>query len=112
MSAYLGHRRQTGFLDAQNPRGAGFWTVRWRPQDLYPGAFEVYHAALQGPGGNFWVYLDDVFYSAAVRGDINEYDPIHPMFVRAGQTISFYWSIGSGTAPTVTLFAQQPREAL
>ncbi len=105
---YLGSRLAAGLADPNNPRGAGFWTVEFRPQDLPVDDFEVYHIALQGPGGNVWVYLDTTFYSAAARGDINEYDPNSPMYVRKGQSIFFYWSTAEGNAPTITLFCRTP----
>lgn len=109
VGGYLGSRAAAGSTTLYaSPRGAGLWTVRFGPRDLYPDAFEVYHITLIGPGGDFWVYIDDALYSVADRGDINEWDPQHPMFVRPGQSISFYWSIGTGSAPTVWLYARQP----
>jgi hypothetical protein len=107
-AGYLGQRAQTGVTNLPSPRGSGLWVVRFTPRDLYPDDFEVYHMAVTGPGGNFWVYVDDALYSVADRGDINEWDPAAPMFVRRGQQVFFYWSIGSGSAPTVWLYCQQP----
>lgn len=107
---YLGSRDAIGFLNPGNPIASGAWSVRFTPADLYPADFVVYHIALLGPGGAFRVYLDDRFYSVAARGDVNEYDPVHPMFVRRGQTIWFHWAIATGSAPAVSLYARAPGE--
>lgn len=106
---YLGQRTGNGALSASNRYVAGCWTIEFRSDDMaYPGDFEIFHIALRGPGGSFLVYIDDSFYSASDRGDINEYDPKWPMFVRRGQSIYFYWNISSGSAPTVWLYAREP----
>lgn len=110
--SYLGRRSKTGFLDPNNPLGAGNWTAKFTPADLYPADFVVYHAALTGPGGTFRVFIDNAFYSTAARGDINEYDPVHPMYVRRGESILFYWTIATGAAPEVTIYARTPGEVL
>jgi hypothetical protein len=103
----LGSRNAVGFLDPANVNGAGNWTVRFRPDDLnIPGEFEVYHISLRGPGGFFDVYIDDAFYSTAIRGDRNEYDPTQPMILREGQTVYFYWTIATGTAPKVWVYCR------
>lgn len=108
---YLGTVPKTGSKtpSVPNPILATAWTVEIRPDDgLPPADFEVYHIAITGPGGTFRVYLDDELYSVAVRGDINEYDPNNAIFVRRGQTIFFYWSTGSGSAPRVWIRCRQP----
>lgn len=105
---YLGHRSATGFLDPDNIIAAGNYTVKFTSADLPPDDFEVFHIAITGPGGNFRVYLDTVFYSNTDRGDINEYDPKWAMYVRRGQTIFFYWSLAAGTVPTVSIFCKTP----
>lgn len=107
-AGYLGSRSGTGFLNPENPIASGSWSVQFGPADLVPSDFEVYHIALLGPGGPFRVYLDSTFYSTSPRGDINEYDPTHPMYVRRGQTIWFHWQVATGSAPQVTIFARQP----
>lgn len=109
---YLGRRSATGAPDPSNPLGAGCWSVKFGPADLYPADFEVYHIAVEGPGGTFRVYIDNAFYSPAARGDINEYDPVHPMYMRRGESILFYWSIATGSAPSVTIYSRTPGEVL
>lgn len=105
----LGVRQAKGAADQTNPLLAGGWTVTFTPKDLsIAGDFEVYHIVIRGPGGQFEVWLDNTFYSAAIRGDRNEYDPNQAMPVRAGQTIYFYWNVATGTAPIVYLY---PRTA-
>jgi hypothetical protein len=106
---HLGHRSAIGALSAQNLYVPGCWVVTFTPQDLsYPADFEVYHIAVRGPGGAFLVYIDDSFYSATDRGDLNEYDPKHPMYVRRGQSITFHWNVSVGDAPTVWVYAREP----
>lgn len=109
---YLGRRSATGFLNPGNPLGAGNWSVRFTPADLYPADFVIYHAVLTGPGGSFRVFIDDAFYSVAPRGDINEYDPVNAMYVRRGESILFHWTIATGAAPAVTIYARTPGEFL
>lgn len=105
-SPYLGFRKQTGRLDPQNRVTAGAWTVTFTPETMsIPEDYEIRHIALHGPGGTFEVWIDDAFYSAAIRGDLNEYDPKNAMPIRRGQTIYFYWDIATGTAPEVLVYA-------
>lgn len=112
-TGYLGNRgASTVVLSAANKNVPGGWVATFLPEDLYPEGVEVYHISLKGPAGNFDVYLDDVFYSTAVRSDRNEYDPRNPMYVRPGQTISFHFSATTGTAPVVNIFARQPQQGI
>lgn len=108
--SYLGSRQAVGFSDPSNVLGSGNWTARFRTEDLPPDDFEMFHAAVRGPGGYFLVYIDDKFYSTADRGDINEYDPQQPMYVRRGESLFFYWSVPStqGSAPTVWIYLRTP----
>lgn len=109
---YLGGRDAAGFLNPQNPVVPGAWSAQLGPADLYPADFVVYHIALVGPGGPFRVYIDNRFYSVSSRGDLNEYDPVHPMYVRRGESIWFHWSTATGTQPAVTVYARTPGEVL
>ncbi len=112
MSRYLGDRTKRGVLLPANPYLAGGWAVQFTPNDLrIQNPFEIFHIAVQGPNlasCNLQVYLDTTFYSATVRGDINDYDPNQPIPVRPGQTVSFYWNTTVAPAPTVSIFCQQP----
>lgn len=109
---YLGSRQATGYSDTsgQNPFGSGYWTARFRVEELPPEDFEMFHAAVRGPGGYFLVYIDTAFYSTADRGDINEFDPQQAMYVRRGQELFFYWSVPSsqGSAPQVWIYLRTP----
>lgn len=111
-AGYLGSRSAAGFLNSENPIGAGCWSVKFGPADLYPADFLVYHIALVGPGGPFRVFIDNIFYSASSRGDLNEYDPTHPMYVRRGESIWFHWIVSTGTAPAVTIYSRVPGETI
>jgi hypothetical protein len=106
----LGNRSAQGVLDPLNPKGVGFWTVKFDPKDLPADQFEVYHIALTGPGGYFFVYIDTAFYSTSPRGDVNEYDPKQAMPVRPGQTIYFYWNNAIATPrPEVWIYLRTPQ---
>jgi hypothetical protein len=109
-TGYLGVRPAVGVLSAANRNVPGGWYVLFRPQDLYPVDVHIYHIALKGPPGNFDVYIDQSFYSTAVRSDRNEYDPKQPMFVRRGQEVSFHFSSTDATAtpPQVWMYARLP----
>ena len=108
-NGYLGSRSAVGEIGPTNLFVAGCWVVTFTAQDLaYPGDAEIYHMALRGPGGGFLVYIDDTFYSTSDRGDLNEYDPKHPMFVRRGQGVTFHWNVSVDPAPQVWLFAKEP----
>ena len=107
----LGSRQQRARLNPNNPHRANGWTATFDPQVLsIPSDFIVYHMALRNgpPGSAMFVYVGDVFYSVAARGDINEWDPSQPMYVQRGQTLHFHWNLGTGSAPVVSIFCRQP----
>lgn len=107
----LGQQVAVGALDVNNQvtPGTPLWVVKFTPEMLpREMEFEVWHGAVRGPGGFFYVYIDNTFYGVGENGRINEYAPSIPMFVRRGQTISLHWSIASGTAPTATLYFRVP----
>lgn len=108
----LGFRSKRGTLLASNPYLAGGWAVQFTPQDTrIQEAFEIFHIAVQGPAApscSLQLWLDTTFYSTTVRGDINDYDPNQPIYVRSGQTVNFYWNTTVNPAPMVTIFCRQP----
>lgn len=112
MDGNLGARGPVaGVLTTQNKvtPGTALWVATFRPQDLAVSpAAEVYHGSLRGPGGYFLVYIDEWFYDIGVNGLINAYDPKWPMYIREGQSISFHWSTGTGSAPQVWLYLREP----
>jgi hypothetical protein len=104
--ALLGPRAQAGKADQQNLIAAGNYTVQFAPKDLnftVPLA-EVFHIAVNGPGGYFLVYINEDFWDTSSFGGVNSWDPSEPMLVRPGDIISFYWSVSTGGAPGVTLW--------
>lgn len=112
-TGYLGNRGASTVAKlAANRNVAGSWVATFLPADLWPDAVEIYHIAVQGPNGNLDVYVDDLFYSAAVRSDKNEYDPKHPLYLRPGQTVTFHFSSAADPAPMVNIFAQKPQRLL
>lgn len=110
MSSYLGPREATGKLNASNPYLAGGWTVAFDPGVLgLPIEFEVWHIAINGPvASSMKVYLNTVFFSNVLRGDVNDWDPSQVLRVQAGQTLFFHWNTATGSAPNVTIFCRQP----
>lgn len=109
----LGHRSATGFQNNTafpNPLLAAGWVIRF-PPDVLPADidFEMWHASVTGPGGYFMVYLDNIRFGIGANGTINEYAPrSSAMLVTKGQSILFYWSISTGTAPNATIFLREP----
>lgn len=109
MSGNLGDRTATGRLSNTNRVTAGAWVITYTPEMLpAEAAFEVWHATIRGPGGYFLVYIDDKLYGVGENGLINEYAPAIPMYVRKGQTITFHWSIATGSAPQAWIYLRQP----
>lgn len=105
----LGNRSAYGVKSTDNPEFPGGWTCTFEPADLPTDQCEVYHIALKGPGGYFYVYIDNAFYSTSPRGDVNEYDPKQAMKIRPGQTIYFYWNNAIGTIqPQVWIYLRTP----
>lgn len=115
MSKDLGDRYAIGALSTVNKitPGTNLWVVTFDPKTLSASPdFEVYHGAAKGPGGYFLMYRDEKLYGVGENGTINEYSPKTAMYVRDGSTITFYWSIGTGTAPEVWLYLREPLENL
>lgn len=113
--ADLGFRSKTGVLPSvnlANPFSPTGWIVQFTPKDLsIQEAFVIYHIAVQGPNlasCNLQLWLDTTFYSATVRGDINDYDPNQPIPVKPGQNVNLYWDTAVNPAPLVTVFCRQP----
>ena len=111
--ANLGFRSKTGTTTGDNPFSAGGWIVSFTPDDIavQEREFEIYHIAVQGPAApscNLQLWLDTIFYSATVRGDVNDYDPNQAIPVISGQTVHFYWDTNVNPAPKVTIFLRQP----
>jgi hypothetical protein len=110
--SYLGSRRAEGALSADNPYFAGGWAVAFTPAvHAIREPFEVFHIAVQGPAlpsCNLQVWLDTSFYSATVRGDINDYDPNQAIPVAPGQTLFLYWDTTTGPRPVVSIYCRQP----
>lgn len=109
----LGSRFKAGALSADNPYLAGGWAVSFTPEDLSVSErrFEIWHIAVRGPAQpscSLQMWLDTTFFSATVRGDLNDYDPNQAVSVLSGQTINFYWNTTTGPAPVVTIFLRQP----
>lgn len=103
----------SGKVDPSNRYIPGAYTVTVGPQQIGVAAgygnFECYHIAIQGPAGStFQVYIGNDFYDFVPRGDINSWDPSQPMQLVSGQTVYFYWSVGTGAPiPIVQMFFRE-----
>lgn len=102
----LGPRAGNGFADPTNPIAAGNWTVKFPPSviNVTVPVFEIYHIAIQGPGGFMWVYRDTNFWDAVSLGTQNGWDPAQPMLARPTDSIYLYWSTAQGSAPAATIW--------
>jgi hypothetical protein len=91
-------------------KNPGNWTAAFTPASMGVSInnFEIYHAVITtGPAGStFTVSVDLHPWSAASRGDINEWDPSQPLLLDASQTVYFYWNAATTTtpAPQVTIW--------
>ena len=113
----LGSRGKTGSIDNTgfNPYGLGLYSVEFTPKDFAVGAniFEVYHIAVKGPAGStLEVWINQTFYSATPRGDINDWDPNIPLVLRGGQSLIFYWNSNAAPVPLVTVWMRTPAISL
>lgn len=105
----LGPRTATGKADPSNQIAAGNWTVSFPPSVLsfqVPLA-EVYHIAVNGPGGYIIIDRNSDFWDTTSYGGQNSWDPSQVLLLRPGDTLSFYWSISTGNAPKITLWLRQ-----
>lgn len=102
----LGPRQSTGIPDPENVVASGNWTVTFAPSLLAVtvAQYEVYHIALNGPGGYFLVYRNGDFWDCSLLGSLNSWDPEQPLLLRQADTVYFYWSTSTGTAPVITLW--------
>ena len=113
MGSNLGYRTAKGVLATGtllNRVTPGGWVATFPAQVLPSDSdFEVYHAAIRGPGGYFLVFIDNTHYGTAFNGRIDEMAPASAaMYIRKGQEISFHWSIASGQAPIANIFLREP----
>jgi hypothetical protein len=107
--ANLGDRPASGILLASNKITPGGWVVTFKPQDMPPSTYEVWHGFAKGPGGYALVYLDEKGYGVIENGLISEYAPSGgAMYVRPGQIITIHWSTATGAAPNVVLYVREP----
>ncbi len=110
MSDNLGVIPAAGVASTKNKIVNNGWVITYPTQVLPRDVdFEMWHAAIRGPGGYFLVYIDDWLYGIGENGLINEYAPSIAMYVVKGQEISFHWSITTGTAPSAWIYLRKPQ---
>ena len=114
MPASLGHADQDGIIaPATDPSHAGNWVVTFQQSDIGISLpeYECYRIVLKNgpPGSSFTIYIGNAFYDSVTPGDTNSWDPNNPMKLQAGDSIYFYWNIGTPNfAPMVTMYFQEP----
>jgi hypothetical protein len=102
----LGPRTATGVADPANKVAAGDWTVSFPASVLSVNVplFEVYHMAVNGPGGYILLYRNEDFWDTTNYGGQNSWDPQQPLLLRPGDDLTFYWSVSAAPAPMVTIW--------
>jgi hypothetical protein len=111
MPRLLGSAHATGVVTPTGQINAGNYTVTFSPALIGISAplFDCYHIVISGPAGSgFTIYIGNRFYDNVFPGDANSWDPNQPMHLQNGDYLYFYWNTGSGTAPQVTLWFQEP----
>ena len=111
MTAALGQASATATTGIYNPYVSGGYVIKFDPPTIgiSIGNFECYHIVISGPAGSsFQIYIGDKFYDFVENGDINSWDPSQTMKLVYGNTVFFYWSVGTGTPiPTATMYFQE-----
>lgn len=104
----LGVRSVTAKLNSDPTNNPGNWTAVMGPGQIgiNQNYFELYHLALKnGPAGSVMTWnVDNSFYDITSHGDLNSWDPNQALELTPGQTLYFYWNVGTGVAPTVTAY--------
>lgn len=101
----LGPRTSTGTKTATV--NSGNWAVDFTPQNIASRLplIECYHIYLAGPNGSsFTVLRNGAKWGASPNGFKNEWDPNQPLPLHSGDTLSFYFSVSTGTAPEITIW--------
>jgi hypothetical protein len=108
----LGQAFQTAVISPAGRTNAGNWTATFDSPDIgiFLPEFDCYHIVIKGgpAGSTFDIYVNNNLYDSVTPGDTNSWDPNHPMKLSNGDSVIFYWNAGTGTAPTVWLYFQEP----
>lgn len=83
----------------------GNWTIVADEQTLNckVAQAEVYQIGIDGPvGSSFKLYRNTHLWNAVNQGWQNSYDPTQPLFIRPGDSLFFYWTIGPPSVPVPT----------
>jgi len=101
----LGPRTASGVIDPT--RNSGNWVVDFTPTIIASRLplIECYHIYLTGPAGSsFEILRNTDQWGTSPNGFRNEWDPVQPLPLRSGDTVSFFWSTNVGPAPQVTMW--------
>ena len=111
MSGGLGSANVTAVIPGSTQLNAGNWTATFQASDIPISlpTYECYHIVISGgpPGSIFHIYVDNNLYDAVSPGDTNSWDPHQTMKLQNGNTISYQWNSGAGTAPVVWMYFQE-----
>lgn len=86
-------------------RNPGNWTLTADPQALNcrVALAEVYQITIDGPiGFGFDLYRNSQLWNRVAQGWQNNYDPVQPLFVRPGDSLSFRWRAVIAMLPVPT----------
>lgn len=90
---------------------AGNWICEFMQKDIpiAESRFQCYHINVEGGplGATFKVLQNNNKYDTVFPGWDTSWDPNNPMKLSNGDTISFWWDTGSGTAATVWLYFEK-----
>lgn len=112
MPAPLGHEFVKAVISSGAQPNTGNWTATFTQADINIGLarFECYHIVIKGGpvGATFDVLINNsTLYDSVFPGWSTSWDPNNPMKLTNGDTVSYQWDTGAGTAPTVWMFFQE-----
>lgn len=114
MALKVGDAFGEGMIPKAGQQNAGNWTVILGPADIAISLpeFDCYRIVIAGgpPGSTFQVYVNNKLYDSVAPGDVNSWDPNNPMKLSNGDTVSFFWNVGTANyQPTVWMYFEQPK---
>lgn len=98
----------TAKIDPAGGNNPGNWTTFLTADVLgvKVAVYEIFHMVVMsvpaGASARIFVGTRPWGFVQPLSG--SEWDPAQPLLLRQGQEVFFYWSVGSGTAPQVTVW--------
>lgn len=111
MPESLGDQLKTAIVAPSTHPNAGNWICEFTAADIgiSEPVFRCYHIVVDGGplGSTFTVYRNNKKYDTVFPGWSTSWDPNNPMKLNNGDTISFWWNTGTGTAAEVWLYFEK-----